>query len=86
MVGADLDVPRSAAIPSVFEGLPMTAVLLTPWHECGTLVDIRRESGFFVPRPTHGVRYRNADRSGGRGLHIWLAGRHRAPVEDPSGW
>ena len=33
----------------------MIAVVLTTWHECGTLVGIRDGGGLFVPKPTRDV-------------------------------
>jgi len=36
MVGLNLDVPRSEVVCSVFERLPMTVIVPTSWHVCGT--------------------------------------------------
>jgi hypothetical protein len=41
MVGFDHDVPWPERVCSVFERLPMTAVVPFAWHVCGTLLNTR---------------------------------------------
>ena len=52
MVSADLDVPSSGAVCSVFERLPATAVVPTPWHVCGTPPLVSLASTWFRSRHT----------------------------------
>jgi hypothetical protein len=67
MVRADLDISRSEAVSSVLELLPMTAVLRTSWHECGTGTGICCGCSLTAPELTEGhrnLRLRHAQRAG----------------------
>ena len=44
MVSLDLDVSRSEAVCGVFEWLPMTVVVPTSWHACGTSAEWSEET------------------------------------------